>query len=53
MSATETAVVRYRIDAGRGRFTLQGAADGLLSMFGHDPLVAIRGFGGERAGLEK
>ena len=38
---------RYRIDAGRSRFTVQGAADGLFSMFGHDPVIAIRGFGGD------
>jgi polyisoprenoid-binding protein YceI len=39
--------VRYRIDASRSRFTVQGSADGLLSMFGHDPVIAIRGFGGD------
>ncbi|HEX8144081.1 MAG TPA: YceI family protein [Pyrinomonadaceae bacterium] len=39
--------VRYRIEAGRSRFTVQGSAEGLLSMFGHDPLIAIRGFGGD------
>jgi polyisoprenoid-binding protein YceI len=38
---------RYRIDASRSRFSVQGSADGLLSMFGHDPLIAIRGFGGD------
>ncbi|MDT7689942.1 MAG: hypothetical protein QOE46_2701 [Acidobacteriota bacterium] len=43
----EPAAVRYRIDAGRSRFTVQGAADGLLSMFGHDPVIAICGFGGD------
>jgi polyisoprenoid-binding protein YceI len=39
--------VRYRIDASRSRFTVQGSADGLFSMFGHDPVIAIRGFGGD------
>lgn len=39
--------VRYRIDASRSRFTVQGSADGLLSMFGHDPMIAICGFGGD------
>lgn len=40
-------IVRYRIDASRSRFLVQGSADGLLSMFGHDPVIAIRGFGGD------
>ncbi|HST54232.1 MAG TPA: YceI family protein [Pyrinomonadaceae bacterium] len=39
--------VRYRIDAGQSRFIVRGSADGLLSMFGHDPVIAIRGFGGD------
>jgi polyisoprenoid-binding protein YceI len=45
--ASNAATVRYRIDAGQSRFAVQGSADGLLSMFGHDPVIAIRGFGGE------
>ncbi|MGB8507507.1 MAG: YceI family protein, partial [Pyrinomonadaceae bacterium] len=47
MSVNEGAAVRYPIDAGRSRFTVQGSADGLLSMFGHDPVIAICGFGGD------
>jgi polyisoprenoid-binding protein YceI len=51
MSANEgrdnASTVRYRIDAGQSRFAVQGSADGLLSMFGHDPVIAIRGFGGD------
>jgi polyisoprenoid-binding protein YceI len=47
MSMNEPAVVRYRIDAGRSRFSVQGSAGGLLSMFGHDPVIAICGFGGD------
>jgi len=43
----EPAAVRYRIDASQSQFTVQGSADGLLSMFGHDPVIAIRGFGGD------
>lgn len=39
--------VRYRIDAGRSRFVVQAFAAGLLSMFGHDPLLAVTGFGGD------
>jgi len=47
MSMSESSVVRYRIDAGRSRFTVQGEAEGMLSMFGHDPVVAVCGFGGD------
>lgn len=47
MSAKEDAVVRYRIDAARSRFTAQAFAHGLLSFVGHDPLVAVCGFGGD------
>lgn len=47
MSTNEAGVVRYRIDAGRSRFTVRGAAEGMLSMFGHDPVIAICGFGGD------
>jgi polyisoprenoid-binding protein YceI len=47
MSVNEAAAVRYRLDAGQSRFTVQGSADGLLSMFGHDPVIAICGFGGD------
>lgn len=38
---------RYRLDAGRSRFTVQAFAEGLLSSFGHNPTIAIRDFGGE------
>ncbi|CAN5368602.1 MAG: YceI family protein [Pyrinomonadaceae bacterium] len=47
MSANETNVVRYRIDASRSRFTVQATASGLFSAFGHNPTIAIRGFGGD------
>lgn len=47
MSDDEADTVRYPIDASRSRFTVQGSADGLLSMFGHDPVIAICGFGGD------
>jgi polyisoprenoid-binding protein YceI len=47
MSVSEAVGVRYKIDAGRSRFTVQGSADGLLSMFGHDPVIAVCGFGGD------
>lgn len=47
MSATETTAGRYKIDAGRSRFIVQAFAEGLLSMFGHNPKIAVRGFGGD------
>lgn len=40
-------MTRYRLDAGRSRFTVQAFADGLLSLFGHNPTIAIRDFEGE------
>lgn len=48
MGLNEETVARYRIDAGRSRFIVQGFADGLLSVFGHNPLIAVCGFGGTR-----
>jgi polyisoprenoid-binding protein YceI len=47
MSVNEANVVRYRIDAGRSQFIVQATASGLLSAFGHNPSIAIRGFGGD------
>ena len=47
MSMNEASVVRYRIDASQSRFTVQGVAEGMLSMFGHNPMIAICGFGGD------
>lgn len=40
-------IVRYRLDAGRSNFTVQAFAGGLLSGFGHNPIIAIRKFTGE------
>ena len=40
-------VARYRLDAGQSRFTVQAFAEGLLSSFGHNPVIAIRDFEGE------
>lgn len=37
----------YRIDAKPSRFTVQVTAAGLLSAFGHNPVIAIRNFSGE------
>lgn len=39
--------VRYAVDAGQSRFTVQAFAEGLLSAFAHDPVIAIRDFTGE------
>src|ERR1044071_7252514 len=47
MSAHVAEVARYRLDAARSRFTVQAFAEGLLSSFGHNPVIAIRDFGGE------
>jgi polyisoprenoid-binding protein YceI len=44
---SETATtVRYRLDAGRSRFTVQAFASGLLSFLGHSPTFAVRDFTG-------
>lgn len=40
-------MTRYRLDAGQSRFTVQAFAGGLLSGFGHNPVIAIRDFEGE------
>lgn len=47
MSGNQTATVRSRIDASHSRFTVQAFADGLLSVFGHSPVIAVCGFGGD------
>ncbi|MDQ3684423.1 MAG: YceI family protein [Acidobacteriota bacterium] len=47
MSVTDNTVVHYRMDASRSRFVVQAFADGLFSMFGHNPTIAICGFGGD------
>src|SRR5262249_22307720 len=44
---TAEAMNRYRIDAGRSRFTVQAFAAGLLSALGHSPTFSVREFGGE------
>lgn len=47
MSAHVAEVAHYRLDAGRSRFIVQAFAEGLLSSFGHNPVIAIRDFEGE------
>jgi len=46
-AAEAAGVVHYRPDAGQSRFTVQAFAEGMLSSFGHNPVIAIREFGGE------
>ncbi len=47
MSANRATAVRYRIDPTASRFVVQATATGLLSAFGHNPTIAICGFGGD------
>ncbi|HEV2914830.1 MAG TPA: YceI family protein [Pyrinomonadaceae bacterium] len=47
MDVNETITVRYRIDARQSRFVVRAEASGLLSVFGHNPVIAVRGFGGD------
>jgi polyisoprenoid-binding protein YceI len=44
---TGNSPVHYRLVAGDSRFTVQAFAEGLLSAFGHDPVIAIRDFTGD------
>jgi polyisoprenoid-binding protein YceI len=46
-AAEAAGVVHYRLDAGQSRFTVQAFAEGLLSSFGHNPVIGIRNFEGE------
>jgi polyisoprenoid-binding protein YceI len=43
----EDATVRYILNAGMSRFRVQAFVTGLLSAFGHNPVIAIRQFSGE------
>lgn len=47
MPETGTGLVRYRFDPAASKFTVQAFAEGLLSMFGHDPVIAVKNFQGE------
>jgi polyisoprenoid-binding protein YceI len=42
-----TTTVRYRIEPGLSRFTIQAYAGGFLSGFGHNPTIAVRDFKGD------
>ena len=45
MSANE--IEHYRLDAAASKFTVQAFAEGLLSAFGHDPVIGVKEFQGE------
>jgi polyisoprenoid-binding protein YceI len=45
--SSESGVVRYRLVPAQSTFTVQAFAEGLLSAFGHDPVLAIKEFSGE------
>ena len=47
MEETKTGTTLYRLVADKSRFTVQAFAEGLLSAFGHDPVINIRDFTGE------
>jgi polyisoprenoid-binding protein YceI len=40
-------LVHYRFNPAASKFTVQAFAEGLLSMFGHDPLIGVKDFQGE------
>src|SRR5271156_7031017 len=40
------ATVKYLIDSGASRFSVQAFATGMLSAFGHNPIIGIRDFDG-------
>jgi len=44
---TGTGLVHYRLDPAASKFTVQAFAEGLLSMFGHDPMFGVKDFQGE------
>src|SRR5580704_18176461 len=39
--------VKYTIDPGGSRFTVQAFATGMLSAFGHNPTIGMRDYDGE------
>ena len=47
MSETGTGLVHYRFDPAASKFTVQAFAEGLLSMFGHDPVFSVKDFQGD------
>jgi polyisoprenoid-binding protein YceI len=47
MPKATTGLVHYLFDPAASKFTAQAFAEGLLSMFGHDPVIGIKDFKGE------
>lgn len=47
MGENENSPTHYCLVAEQSRFTVQAFAEGLLSAFGHDPVIVIRDFTGE------
>jgi polyisoprenoid-binding protein YceI len=43
----ETQISTYRLDPRSSRFTIRVTAGGLLSAFGHNPVIGVRDFSGE------
>jgi polyisoprenoid-binding protein YceI len=46
-AASGTGLAHYRLDPEQSKFTAQAFAEGLLSAFGHDPVLEIKDFTGE------
>ena len=46
-SGARTQVVHYQFDPAASTFTVQAFSEGLLSAFGHDPIIAVKDFSGE------
>src|SRR5215469_15504511 len=44
---TSQKITTYRLDPRTSRFTIRVTAGGLLSAFGHNPLIGVRDFSGE------
>jgi len=47
MNAADALAASYTLDAARSRFLVRAYATGLLSSFGHNPVIAIQSFTGE------
>jgi polyisoprenoid-binding protein YceI len=47
MNMAKDSVDSYVVEPGKSRFQVKASASGVLSVFGHNPTIAIRGFTGE------
>ena len=47
MPEASTQLAHYRLDPSASTFKVQAFAEGLLSVFGHDPVIGIKDFSGE------